>query len=198
MYFSNTWYSSYLLPNSNAAFDRFGAYYNVTKVLNDDHTLNVDSYRQYSPIYYTAGYNIVFGAYFAQYSAALVYAFMDHWEQLRIGFTVGFRQVRALVSRRHSSDETERAREAMDFDVHYHIMRQYPEASQWWFGLVALVALVMGIIACEVYKNTMPIWGIFVCLLLAFIFLVPAGIIMAVSVSAVLSFQLRISVELNY
>ena len=172
-----------MLPNSNSAFDRFGAPYNVTAVLNPDHTLNQESYRAYSPLYYSAGYNIVFGAYFAQYSAAIVYALMDHWAQLKIGFGIGFRQVRSLVSKRHDKSEAEELREMMDFDIHYKIMKSYPEAKQWWFGSICLLALIMGIIACEVYKNTMPIWGIFVCLLLAAIFLVPAGIIQAVSVS---------------
>lgn len=65
MYFSNVWYSAYQLPNSNAAFDRFGPPYNVTRVLNDDRTLNVEAYREHSPLYFNAGYHIVFGAYFA-------------------------------------------------------------------------------------------------------------------------------------
>ncbi|ORX36938.1 OPT oligopeptide transporter protein-domain-containing protein [Kockovaella imperatae] len=181
LYFSNTWYTSYLLPNSNAAFDRFGHSYNVSRVLNPDHTINEVSYRAYSPLYYSAGYNLVFGAYFAQYSAAIVYAVLDHGEQLKIGFTVGYRQMRALFSKRHGKSEVEEAREMMDYDIHYRLMKAYPDAPQWWFGLICLAALIMGIVACEVYKNTMPIWGIFVCLAMAAVFLVPSGIIMAIS-----------------
>ena len=183
IYFSNTWYTAYLLPNSNAAFDRFGASYNVTAVLNSDHTLNETAYQAYSPIYYTAGYNLVFGAYFAQYTAALVYAFVDHWGQLRTGFRIGYRSLKATFSKQHTVDEAEELRDQMDFDIHYKLMRRYPEAKQWWFGLVALISLVLGIIACEVYKTTMPIWMIFISFALAAVFLVPAGIIMAVSVS---------------
>lgn len=62
-------------------------------------------------------------------------------------------------------------------------MQRYAEAPQWWFGIIAVLAVVMGIISSEVYDTTMPIWGIFVCLLMAAVFLVPAGIIQALSVS---------------
>lgn len=181
IYFSNTWYTAHMPPNSNLAFDRFGLSYNVTRVLNADHTLNNDSYRAYSPLYYSSGYNIVFGAYFAQYTSALVYAFVDRWDQLKLGFRIGMRTLRGTFSKRHTKDEAEILREEMDFDIHYKLMKLYPEAKQWWFIAITLIALVFGIVAAEVYKTTMPVWLIFFCFALAIVFLIPAGIILAVS-----------------
>jgi hypothetical protein len=172
-----------MLPNSNSAFDRFGAYYNVTKVLTPEHTLDEAAYRAYSPIYYSAGYNLVFGAYFAQYTAALVHAVLDHGTQLKTGFRIAKRTVMATFSKKHQIDEAEELRNRMDFDVHYTLMKKYPEAKQWWFASVSLVSLVLGIVACEVYKTTMPVWMIVVAFLMAALFIIPAGIIMAVSVS---------------
>lgn len=181
IYFSNTWYTAYLLPNSNQAFDRFGALYNVTQVLRPDRTLDVDAYREYSPLYYTAGYNLVFGAYFAQYTAALLYALLEHWTQLKTGFQIGMRQIQSLWKKKEDLPDEMDIRP--EYDIHFKLMRQYPEARPWWFAAVAVLATVMGIIACEVYRSTMPVWGIFLALALAAIFLIPAGIVFAISVS---------------
>lgn len=180
LYFSNTWFSAHLLPNSNQAFDRFGALYNVTSVLKPNRTLDVDAYRQYSPLYYSAGYNLVFGAYFAQYTAALLYALLEHWDQIKVGARIGVRQVKSLWKKK---EEGEIEDERPELDVHFKLMKQYPEASQWWFAVVTLLAFVFGVIACEVYDTTMPVWGIVLTMALAAIFLVPAGIIFAISVS---------------
>jgi uncharacterized membrane protein HdeD (DUF308 family) len=73
--------------------------------------------------------------------------------------------------------------ERPELDVHFKLMKQYPEASQWWFAVVTLLAFVFGVIACEVYDTTMPVWGIVLTMALAAVFLVPAGIIFAISVS---------------
>lgn len=178
IYFSNTWYSAYLLPNSNAAFDRFGKSYDVTKVLNPNHTLNLEAFHQYSPLYYTAGYNVLFGSYFAQYSAAILHAILNHTEELKVGYAAGRRQVYSFVSGTPLEDDSY---DRTGTDAHFRLMRQYASVPHSWFALVGLLALIMGIICVEVYDTTMPVWGIFLCLALAFLFLVPAGIIMAVS-----------------
>ena len=154
--------------------------YNVTSVLKPDRTLDVEAYRQYSPLYYSAGYNLVFGAYFAQYTAALLYALLEHWDQIKVGAKIGVRQVKSLWKKKEEGEEDE---ERPELDVHFKLMKQYPEASQWWFAVVTLLAFVFGVIACEVYDTTMPVWGIVLTMALAAVFLVPAGIIFAISVS---------------
>lgn len=159
--------------------------YNVTSVLKPDRTLDVDAYREYSPLYYSAGYNLVFGAYFAQYTAALLYALLEHWDQIKVGAKIGVRQVKSLWRKKEVVEDEERP----ELDVHFKLMRQYPEASQWWFAVVTLLAFVFGVIACEVYDTTMPVWGIVLTMALAAVFLVPAGIIFAISVSPFLTFH---------
>lgn len=182
MYFSNTWYSSYLLPNSNSAFDRFGKYYDVTSILNENKTLNETAYKAYSPLYYSAGYNLVFGAYFAQYTAALVYAGLEHGTQIRDGLKHAAKKAIRPLRRGQAAGQGEDDN-GPEQDVHYQLMKAYPEVQQWWFAIIAVISIILGIVMVEVYDTQMPVWGIFCCLALAFIFLVPAGIILALSVS---------------
>ena len=89
------------------------------------------------------------------------------------------RQVKSLWKKKEVVEDEERP----ELDVHFKLMRQYPEASQWWFAVVTLLAFVFGVVACEVYDTTMPVWGIVLTMALAAVFLVPAGIIFAISVS---------------
>lgn len=194
IYWSNVWYSAYLVPNSNQAFDRFGAIYNITGVLSADKTLDVEAYRQYSPMYFGAGYNIVIAGFFASYSAILVYAALEHGPQIKVshfpvapehctdnwqnGLATAYRKTVSFVRR---SSRPEESHNRPEYDIHYAIMYQYKEVPQWAFILILVFSLVTGIIMVEVYNTTMPVWGIFVCLALAFIFLIPAGIIQALS-----------------
>lgn len=112
-------------------------------------------------------------------SASILYAALNHGDALSAGFKAGAKRFRAMFKKEEATDVVI---ERPDLDIHYVLMQRYREAPQWWFAAIAVVAIVMGIISAEVYKTTMPIWGIFVCLLMAFIFLVPAGIIQALSV----------------
>lgn len=54
------------------------------------------------------------------------------------------------------------------------------------FGLpacsVTVVSLLMGIALCTLFESTMPIWALFLSVGLVCLFLIPAGLVMAVSV----------------
>ncbi|KAK4702071.1 hypothetical protein P7C70_g4152, partial [Phenoliferia sp. Uapishka_3] len=71
---------------------------------------------------------------------------------------------------------------------------------EWWFGLVLVICLIFGIVANEHYHTQMQVWGLFcesskkppsmatfdvshfaVCVALGIIFVVPVGIIMAIT-----------------
>lgn len=58
-------------------------------------------------------------------------------------------------------------------------MRKYPEVPEWWFGIVLVFSIVLGIIANEVYHTQLPVWAIFFGVAIAIIFTVPVGIIAA-------------------
>ncbi|OCF37395.1 OPT family small oligopeptide transporter [Kwoniella heveanensis BCC8398] len=177
IYFSNTWFTAYLVPNSNQAFDRFGNLYNVTKVIKRDHSLNIDAYRTYSPLYFGAGYNVLLAGSFALYTAVLAHALINHWAQLKNGFRQGVRSLGAVFDKPSLTENAPR----LDCDIHFTLMSRYKEVPQWWFTVVMVVSLLMGIIMCKMFDTTMPIWGIFCCLAMSSLFMIPVGIVTAVS-----------------
>lgn len=51
----------------------------------------------------------------------------------------------------------------------------------WWYAVTGLVSLVFGIIAIEVYHTQMPIWALFLALVIGAGFTIPIGIILAIT-----------------
>ena len=88
------------------------------------------------------------------------------------GVTVWYRSDIIRQFRRSIRDER---------DVHSRLMAVYPEVPSWWYAGIGAIALVFGLIAIEVYDTGLPVWALAVSLLIGFIFVIPIGIIRAVT-----------------
>lgn len=63
-------------------------------------------------------------------------------------------------------------------DVHRRLMRAYKEVPEWWYGLLTLVVLGLGILTTTYWDTELPVWGfIVVCFGLAVLLIVPEGIL---------------------
>jgi len=65
--------------------------------------------------------------------------------------------------------------------VHSRLMTVYPEVPHWWYALVGVSAFILGIVVIEIYDTKMPIWALIFSLVIAFAFLVPIGMIRAIT-----------------
>lgn len=74
-------------------------------------------------------------------------------------------------------------------DIHAKLMRCYPEVPDWWYGLVFVIFFIVGIIGISVYPTHVPVWSLFVAMLLPFIYILPAGFVYAYTAQ-----QVRLSV----
>jgi OPT family oligopeptide transporter len=66
-------------------------------------------------------------------------------------------------------------------DIHNRLMKAYPDVPDWAF--VAFLAIMTGVHICVSIWTpfTMPIWSVFLCIGLTIFFLLPIGIILAVT-----------------
>ncbi|KAH8919020.1 oligopeptide transporter 4 [Atractiella rhizophila] len=163
--YSNIWQTGYLPLNDNHLWDRNGHRYNVSRILTSEHTLDKEAYNNYSPAYWGAANALLYGFFFAFYTAGLVHAALYHYKPIIDGF-------RAMK-------EWKNAQTGYN-DLHNRLMRNYAEVPEWWFGCIMVVSLTCGIVMVEIYDTQFPIWGFVICIALAFIFVVPAGMITAV------------------
>ncbi|KAK3331417.1 OPT oligopeptide transporter [Apodospora peruviana] len=171
VWYTNTWNTGYLPINSNRVFDHFGQLYNVSRAINDHGMYDHDKYMEYSAAYLGAANAVLYGCFFAIYSAAITHVFLFH----RYEITMGFKNLWASL-RRRTRDETGQYK-----DVHNRLMSAYPEVSEWWYLATLLVAAVFGFIGVAAWPTyTTPgvvPYGVF----LAVVFVIPVGVIKAMT-----------------
>lgn len=66
-------------------------------------------------------------------------------------------------------------------DVHSRLMRVYSEVPRWWYIGLGVISFALGVLGIEICDTKLPVWGLAVALLLSLLFLVPLGIVQAIS-----------------
>ncbi|KAL7420969.1 hypothetical protein Q5752_003853 [Cryptotrichosporon argae] len=139
----------------NSTFQKF----DVTSVLNADLSLNVEAYDAAKPLLLTPYFAISYAMSFAALSSVLVHVWIWHRHEIR----------EALSNRAELND------------THNKLMRAYLSVpSSWYMGLL-VINLGAAILMMLTAPLQMPIWALLLSLIIAAIFLVPIGIIAAVS-----------------
>ena len=166
IWYTNTWYTGYMPINVNQPYDRFGNRYKVTKVLDENGFYDQAAYEAYSPLYLTASNAFLYGVFFAVYTATIVYAYLHHRFEIVRGFKSLLKKTNPKVAHR---------------DVHNRLMSVYPEVPEWWYLLLLLAAIGLGLIAILNYPTHTTVGALFMGIALAVVFIVPVGVIYAVT-----------------
>ena len=144
-----------------SAYDRFGRTYNATRVLDDTgRRFSLSRYEEYSALYLPGPYAIVYLLAFALSTALIVHTLLYHSRMVYNG-----------IKRVKVEEE----------DVHAKLMRAYPEVPDRWYATICLVFFMMGIVTIEVWPTDMPVWALALSILIPALYLIPCGIIFAVT-----------------
>ena len=164
IHYSNTWYAQYLPISSSGSYDRYGSNYNVSRIINKDTlSFNEKDYKNYSPLFLSTTFAISYGLSFAAMFATLVHTVLFHGKDI----------MRQLKQKEKP-------------DVHMRLMRQnYKDVPEWWFLIVFLVFFGLSIVTVRCWNTEMPVYALIVALLIAVLFLLPVGIIFALTNIAV-------------
>ncbi|EGV65705.1 hypothetical protein PSN45_003511 [Yamadazyma tenuis] len=163
IHYSNVWYAQYLPISSSSSYDNTGVSYNVSRIIDTDTlTFLPDKYKEYSPLFLSTTFAISYGLSFAAMLATLVHT--------------------ALF---HGKDIINQLKQKEKPDVHMRLMKNYREVPDWWFGIVFLIFFGLSIATIRAWNTEMPVWALVVALLIALLFLLPVGIIFALTNIAV-------------
>lgn len=66
-------------------------------------------------------------------------------------------------------------------DVHSRLMSVYPEVPHYWYLILGIIAFVIAVITIEVFDTKLPVWGLILALIVALVFIVPVGMIQAIT-----------------
>ncbi|VVT58648.1 uncharacterized protein SAPINGB_P006314 [Magnusiomyces paraingens] len=182
VFWTNYKWTGYFPINSNHIFANDGTTYKVSKVLTNG-LLDIDKYQSYSPPFYTAANLVVYGSFFALYPFAIIYSFVTDWVAIK----------RSCLDLWEAIRNPRRSNYAGHDDVHSQMMSKYKEVPDWWFLVVLVISLALGIAMVEHYPTNTPVWGIFFTIGINFIFLIPITLIYSVTG---FSFGLNVLVEL--
>ncbi|KAI0963130.1 hypothetical protein AcW1_000298 [Taiwanofungus camphoratus] len=159
VYFKNAFFSKFMPISSTGSYDNTGMPYNVSAIITNG-IFDEEKYKAYSPLYISATFAISYGVQFAAFTAVIVHTFL--WYRHDI-----IRQLRRTLK-----DER---------DVHARLMMAYPETPWWWYAVLGVVSLIFGIIAIEIYPTELPVWALFLAIGVACLFMVPVGMIRAIT-----------------
>jgi OPT family small oligopeptide transporter len=160
LHFTGTWYADYLPFSASGAFDNTAAPYNVSQVLSADNTLDLAKYEKYSPFFLSTTFSMAYGLSFASIVALIVHAALFNGKEIWLRFR----------DKEHALD-----------DVHAKMMRKYPEVPHWWFLCIFVPMFALCFVTAYVWDTQMPWWSIIIAMLIALVWLIPIGIIQAVT-----------------
>jgi OPT family small oligopeptide transporter len=134
--------------------------YDVRRILTPEATFDATAYANYSPLFLSTTFAISYGLSFASITATLVHAFLYFRKQI-------------WVQARRSIHEQP--------DIHARLMARYPQVPEWWYLIIFLSMFAFGVIAIEVWPTKMPVWAFVLALIIAFTYVIPIGMIQAIT-----------------
>lgn len=82
LYYTNTWWTSYMPLSGSDSYDNTGSTYNVTKIIDNKANFLVDNYKAYSPVFLPATFALSYGVSFAVMACLPVHTFLYHFNDM--------------------------------------------------------------------------------------------------------------------
>lgn len=159
LYYTNTWFTAYLPLMTADVYDNTGAAYDTARVIAADNTLDTMAYRTYSPPYLSATFAFVYGLSFAAITSVLSHIAIWH-----------SRDLWAALKGRNK------------LDIHARLIRASYRRTPWyWYAGIIVVIMAMAIALVEVYHTKLPVYGVFLALIIPVVYMIPCGIVQGIT-----------------
>ncbi|KAF9438267.1 hypothetical protein BGZ76_008908 [Entomortierella beljakovae] len=158
-YYTDLWSSKNYPIVTSALFREDGSPYNKSLVLDSKGLLDEDAYIAYGPLRMDSFFSLTYGIGFAGLTATIVHVALYHGREI----------VQRWKNARQEGD-----------DIHTRLMSAYPDVPDWWYGLLFVITFALSMITCCVW-DYMPWWALILALAISCIFVLPVGIVQAVT-----------------
>ncbi|MCO5577077.1 hypothetical protein L7F22_030899 [Adiantum nelumboides] len=132
--------------------------FDVDSVMDDTNSLDLAKWKEKGPIYLTPFFALTYGISFAILTSMCTHVVLWHWKDFNRAFF-------------HPESE----------DAHNRLMKAYQPVPSSWYILTLVLSMTAAIILVATSPLQLPIWGLFLAVFIGLIFLVPVGLIRAVS-----------------
>ena len=158
-YYTNLWGSKNFPIVTAVLFKEDGMAYNKSMVLDTAGLLDETAYLAYGPLRMDSFFALTYGVGFAGLTATLVHVALYNGREI----------VARWKSARHENE-----------DIHSRLMSVYPEVPDWWYAILFVLTLALSMVTCVVW-DYMPWWALILALAIALVFVLPVGIVQAVT-----------------
>ncbi|KAI8981836.1 OPT family small oligopeptide transporter [Mycotypha africana] len=163
IYYTNTWESKKFPFYNTHQYNIWGGKYDRSRVLTPEQYLNEEAYENYSPIRITGIFAVCYGQGLAALGAMVTHTILyngkDIWNRVK------------------------NARQKND-DIHAKLMDSYKEVPDWWYAVLFVIALALSFVTVICFPSDMPWWSLIIAIVLALVWLLPLGIITAITSQA--------------
>jgi OPT family small oligopeptide transporter len=173
-YYTNAFNTSYLPINSNRPFDNTGNIYKVASIIDENGIFDGAKYEAYSPPFLSAANVVVYMFFFAMYSATVTYGILYHRHEIAMGFRDLWQSMRRKKDEEDTIDKN-------DLDVHNRLMKAYKEVPEWWYMICLAIAIAVGCAGIAAWPTNTTPWVVFYGIALCLLFVIPIGIICAMT-----------------
>ncbi|EDO15282.1 hypothetical protein Kpol_455p13 [Vanderwaltozyma polyspora DSM 70294] len=181
VYWTNYMDCQYLPLFSNTLYTNRATRYQVTEVLDSDWKLDNAKYQEYSAPYYSAGNLVAYGSFIATYPMLIVYSMLTETKLLWSAMKQWTLSLWSLTKKHTWTNLLTQESCALDEfdDPHSRMMKNYKEVPDWWYFVVLLAAIGVGIAVIEAYHTNTPVWSLFVSIGFNVAFLIPLTMLQA-------------------
>ncbi|KAF9416180.1 hypothetical protein BGZ94_010293 [Podila epigama] len=157
-YYTNLWNSKMYPILSANLFLPNGSLYNKDEILVDG-VFNQEMYLAYGPMRMDSFFALTYGVGFAALTSTLVHVALYNGKEV----------IQRWRSARNESE-----------DIHTRLMRSYPEVPDWWYISLFVITMSLSFVTCVVW-DYMPWWAVFLAIGIAIFFVLPVGVVQAVT-----------------
>lgn len=151
--------------------------YNQTKILDDENVLLPSALEEEGIPFFAGTYAMFLFTTNLAVSATISHLLLWNWEDIKMGYSfLSPSSLRSLLLPRSWSLRSNRdLRSDEEKDPHYRLMLAYPECPSWWYTLILLLSVIMGIIAIYTAQSTLLWYGFLTSIAVAGIFILFFG-----------------------
>ncbi|EXM15621.1 hypothetical protein FOTG_16062 [Fusarium oxysporum f. sp. vasinfectum 25433] len=166
VYYGNIWdaqkfpFLSQLLFSRDSTSSNY-VIYNQTKILDDKNVLLPSALEEEGIPFFAGTYAMFLFTTNLAVSATISHLLLWNWEDIKMGYSfLSPSSLRRLFSPLSWSLRSNRDPGSdKEKDPHYRLMLAYPECPSWWYTLILLLSVIMGIIAIYTAQSTLPWYG---------------------------------------
>jgi len=133
--YSGAWYADYLPINTSQTYANTQSSYNVSKILTADHYFDLKKYEAYSPLFLAPTFALNYGLSFAALMAVIVHTVIFNGKEVWYRF---------------------KAARDQEPDVFMKLMKKYKDAPDWWYGVLFVFSMALGLATTLAYSTQLP------------------------------------------